>query len=81
MVVLGVVVVEAGPRGEELPAVAAPPTTGFADQYVRTSVADPDPGSGAFLTLGTGIRKKLGSGSGMNNTDHIYESSETIFWG
>jgi hypothetical protein len=24
--------------------------------------------------------KKSGSGSGMNNTDHISESLETIFW-
>jgi hypothetical protein len=24
--------------------------------------------------------KKLGSGSGMNNPDHIFESLETIFW-
>jgi hypothetical protein len=45
--------------------------------YYRTSVADP--GSGAFLTLGTGMGKKSGSGSGMNNTDHISESLETIF--
>jgi hypothetical protein len=37
------------------------------------------------LTLGYGIRdpgkiKKSGSGSGMNNPDHISESIETIFW-
>jgi hypothetical protein len=24
--------------------------------------------------------KKSGSGSGMNNPDHIFESLETIFW-
>jgi hypothetical protein len=24
--------------------------------------------------------KNSGSGSGMNNPDHIFESSETIFW-
>jgi hypothetical protein len=24
--------------------------------------------------------KKLGSGSGMNNPDYIYESLESIFW-
>jgi hypothetical protein len=24
--------------------------------------------------------KKSGSGSGMNNLDHIFESLETIFW-
>jgi hypothetical protein len=50
----------------------------------RSSVADPDPGSGAFLTPGSriwdpGWVKKSGSGSGMNNPDHISESLETIF--
>jgi hypothetical protein len=33
----------------------------------RSSVADPDPGSGAFLTPGSGMGKKSGSGFGMNN--------------
>jgi hypothetical protein len=47
--------------------------------------ADPDPGSGAFLTPGSGMSKKIrdpdpGFGSGMNNPDHISESLETIFW-
>ncbi len=37
-----------------------------------SSVADPDPGSGAFLTPG--------SGSGMNNPGHISESLKTIYW-
>jgi hypothetical protein len=39
-------------------------------------------GSGirCLLTPGSGISKKLGSGSGMNNPDHISESLETIFW-
>jgi hypothetical protein len=48
------------------------------------SVADPDSGSGAFLTPGSGMGKYQdpgsGSGSGMNNPDHISESLETIFW-
>jgi hypothetical protein len=35
-----------------------------------SSVADPAPGSGAFLT----------PESGMNNPDHISKSLETIFW-
>jgi hypothetical protein len=35
------------------------------------SVADPYPGSG--------MGKQPGSGSGMNNLDHISESLETIF--
>jgi hypothetical protein len=40
-----------------------------------------NPGSGAFLTFDPGSRmcKKLGSGSWMNNPDHIAESLETIF--
>ncbi len=29
---------------------------------------------------GSGMGKKLGSGSGMNSPDHIPESLETIFW-
>jgi hypothetical protein len=43
-----------------------------------TSVADPDPGSGAFLTPGSRIRdpgwvtcQDPDPGSGMNNPDHI----------
>jgi hypothetical protein len=39
-------------------------------KYSTNSVADPDPGSGAFLT----------AGSGMNKPDHISEGLETIFW-
>ncbi len=38
------------------------------------SFVDPDSGSGAFFTPGSGIREKSGSGSGMNNPDHISES-------
>jgi hypothetical protein len=38
---------------------------------VIRSVADPDPESG--------IGKKSGSGSGMNNPDHISESLKNIF--
>jgi hypothetical protein len=50
------------------------------------SVADPDPD--AFFSPGSGIRNaewvknpdpNLGSGSGMNNPDHISESLETFF--
>ncbi len=39
-----------------------------------------DPGSGAFLTLGSGMGKISGSGSGMKNPDYISESLESIFW-
>jgi hypothetical protein len=47
---------------------------------LRTSVADPDLGTGAFLTPGSGRGKKSGSGSRTNIPDHISESFETIFW-
>ncbi len=43
-------------------------------------VADPDPGSGAFLTPGSEMVEKSRSASGMNISDHISESLETIFW-
>ncbi len=43
------------------------------------SIADPDPGSGALLTLGSGIRKGKKSGFGMNIPDHFSESLETVF--
>ncbi len=52
------------------------------------TVADLDPGSGAFLNPRSGIRDGYkirirdtdpGSGSGINNTGHISESLETIF--
>jgi hypothetical protein len=46
-----------------------------------TLVTVPDPGPGAFLAIGSGMGKKIGSGSGMNNSDHISESLETIFLG
>jgi hypothetical protein len=32
------------------------------------------------LTPGSGIGKKSGSGSGMNNPDHISESIKCNFW-
>jgi hypothetical protein len=44
------------------------------------SVADPDPGSGAFLTPGSGMGKKSRSGSGMNFLDDFSESLENFFW-
>jgi len=43
------------------------------------SVADPDPGIRCFLTPGSGMDKQSGSGSGMNNRDHISESLENNF--
>jgi hypothetical protein len=54
--------------------------------WLYFSVADLDPGSGAFLTPVSGIRdqgsgmgKKSRTGSGMNIPDHISESLETLF--
>jgi hypothetical protein len=38
-----------------------------------------DPGSGTFLTPGSGMGKKSRSRSGMNIPDHISESLETSF--
>ncbi len=43
-----------------------------------SSVADPDPGSGAFLTPGSGMGKKSRSRSGMNILDHTSESLEYL---
>jgi hypothetical protein len=52
--------------------------------FLTSSVADPDPGSGAILTHGSGMAKNQDldpeSGSGLNIPDHISESLETIFW-
>ncbi len=45
---------------------------------ILSSVADL--GSDVCLTPGSGMGKKSGSGSGMNNPDHISDSFETIFW-
>ncbi len=46
---------------------------------LRIRIRDPVP----FLPLdpGSGMGKKSGSGSGMNNPDHISESLETIVLG
>jgi hypothetical protein len=46
--------------------------------YKKSSVAVPE--SDAFLTPGSGMGKKSGSGSGMNNPDPISKSSEIISW-
>ncbi len=39
-----------------------------------------DSGSGTFLSPGSGMGKKSGSVSGMNDQNHISESLETLFW-
>jgi hypothetical protein len=46
----------------------------------KISVADLDPGFGAFWTPGSGMGKKSRSGSQMKIPDHISEIFETIFW-
>ncbi len=43
-----------------------------------TSVADPDSGSGAFLTPGSGIRNRFFPDPGSQT--HMFESLVTIFW-
>jgi hypothetical protein len=45
---------------------------------IMTSVADPDPGSGAFLSLGSGIRNRIFPDTGSQT--HIFESLVRIFW-
>ncbi len=49
--------------------------------YTPSPTSVPDPGSGAFLTTGSGMSKKSGSGlgSGMNNPNHISESLNSLW--
>ena len=50
--------------------------------FIFISVADPDPGSGGFLTPGSGIRNVFFSGSRIpdpGSQDHILKSFLTIF--
>jgi hypothetical protein len=42
---------------------------------------DPDSGSGAVLTPGSGMGKKSESGSGINSPDYMSESSKNNFLG
>jgi hypothetical protein len=46
--------------------------------WVRNSVADPDPGSGAFLTPGSGIWNSFFPDP--RSQTHIFQSLVTIFW-
>ncbi len=41
--------------------------------------SDADPGSGAFYTPRSGMGKKSGSGSGINNPNHISQSLKNNF--
>jgi hypothetical protein len=45
---------------------------------IPTSVADPDRGTGAFLTPGSGIRNRFFPDPGSQT--HTFESLVTIFW-
>jgi hypothetical protein len=45
----------------------------------ETIVANPDPGYGAFFTLGSGSEIVKKNGSGMNIPDHFSDSLETVF--
>jgi hypothetical protein len=45
---------------------------------VKDSVADVNPGSGAFLTPGSGIRNRFFSDPGSQT--HIFERLVTLFW-
>ncbi len=56
-------------------------TTFWHERAILYGVADPEPVPFWPLDPGSGMGKKSGSGSGMNNPDHISESLETIFWG
>ncbi len=44
------------------------------------SVADPDPGSGAFLIPGSGIRNRFVRIPHLGSQTHIFGSLVTIFW-
>ncbi len=61
-----------------VPVGPSPPPL-FHCSMVRNNVAGPDPGSGAFLTLGSGMEKYPDPGSGMHIPDNFSESLETVF--
>ncbi len=50
----------------------------YSVESIKGSVVDPDPGSRAFLTPGSGMGKKLRSGSEMNIPEHISESGTVL---
>jgi hypothetical protein len=59
-----------------IPNILAPPLSFFLD-----IVTDPDPGSGAFLTPGSGMGKNQDPdpGAGMNFPDYISDSFDKFF--
>jgi hypothetical protein len=48
-------------------------------RYPGISVVDPDPGSGVFLTSGSGIRNRFFRIPDLGSHTHIFESIVTIF--
>jgi hypothetical protein len=58
---------------------ASGPTDGAQRQAV-SSVADPDPGSGAFLTLDPGSGEGFFRIPDLGSQTYIYESLMTNFW-
>jgi hypothetical protein len=72
------------PSGVSSTRKGRPPPSAHNNTKIRSSVADPNPGSGAFLTPGSGMGRESqhsDPGSGMNNPDHNFSSLESIFWG
>jgi hypothetical protein len=47
--------------------------------FKKPVLAHPDPGPFGPLDPGSGMGKKSGSGPGLNNSDYISDSLETIF--
>ncbi len=50
------------------------------NHWVLGRLADPDPGSSASLTCGSGMGRKIKVRIRDEHSDHIYESLETVFW-
>jgi hypothetical protein len=49
------------------------------NQHKYSSVTDPDPGSGAFLTSGSGIRNKYFRFPDLGSQTHVIDSFMTNF--
>ncbi len=64
--------------GNTVPCIEIVIFMGLCVLLAAPSVADPDPGSGAFLTPGSGIRNRFFPDPGSQT--HIFESLMTIFW-
>ncbi len=74
------------PQNEKPGAVEGESRDKSSGRLPDSSVADPDQGYEIRCLFDPWFRdpgwvKKSGSGSEMNNPNHIFESLETIFWG